>query len=134
MVIVAATSLRGREIPGRMSIEHCSAAVDGDGLADIDQRLRRLRRLLDADERGERIVGLELLFDLRELHELLGELVGIQRIERVLVLQLRGEQGEELLEVIRNTARAAWRWSLYPSCSVFWSTRPMWAPLPDLAL
>jgi hypothetical protein len=32
------------------------------------------------------------LLDLRELHELLGELVGVERIEWILVLQLRRQQ------------------------------------------
>ena len=48
---------------------------------------------------GELIVGLELLLDAGELDELLGELVGVQRIERVLVLQLRRQELQEGLEV-----------------------------------
>ena len=58
-----------------------------------------LRGLLQRDQRGELVVGFELLLDLRELHELRGELVGVERIERVLVLELRGEQRQEGLEV-----------------------------------
>ncbi len=87
-----------------MAVEPRGAAVDRDGLADEHQRLGRLRGLLDLHQRGELIVGLELLLDLRELHELLGELVGVQRIERVLVLQLRGQQQQEGLEIVRDAA------------------------------
>ena len=39
--------------------------------------------------------GLHLLLDAGELHELLGELIGVERIERVLVFQLRGQQLQE---------------------------------------
>src|SRR6185295_20082386 len=44
----------------------------------------------------------DLLLDRGELHELLGELVGVERIERVLVLQLRGEKLQERVEVLRD--------------------------------
>jgi hypothetical protein len=74
-------------------------------LPDIAERLRRLRRLLQRDQGLELCVRLELLFDLCELHELLRELVGVQRIERVLVLQLRGQQLQEGGEVARERSR-----------------------------
>ena len=45
------------------------------------------------------------MFDAGELHELLGELVGVERIQRILVLELRGEQRQKGLEVIRNSRR-----------------------------
>ena len=35
------------------------------------------------------------LLDAGELHQLLGELIGVERVQRVLVLQLRGEQLQE---------------------------------------
>jgi cell division protein FtsI/penicillin-binding protein 2 len=47
-------------------------------------------------------IGLELLFHAGELHQLLGELVGVQRIERVLVLELRGQDREERVKVLRD--------------------------------
>ena len=40
-----------------------------------------------------------MLLDPGELHELLGELVGVERIERVLVLELRGQQRQKGLEI-----------------------------------
>ena len=67
--------------------------------ADKASAVRRLRGLLQRNQRGELIVLLELLLDLRELHELLGELVGVQRIERVLVLELRRQQLQEGLKL-----------------------------------
>jgi len=42
------------------------------------------------------------LLDTRKLDELLGELVGVERIERILILQLRGQQRQEGLEVARD--------------------------------
>ena len=78
------------------------AAVDGDRVSDIDQRLSRLRALLDFDQRLELIVLLELLLDAGKLHELRGELVGVERIQRVLVLQLRRQQRQEGLEIVRE--------------------------------
>ena len=38
------------------------------------------------------LLALPLLLDAGELHQLLGKLVGVERIERVLVLQLRRQQ------------------------------------------
>jgi len=55
--------------------------------------------LLQRDQRGQLIVGLELLLDRSELHQLLSELVGVQWIERILVLQLRRQQCQEGLKV-----------------------------------
>ena len=72
--------------------ERRGVAVDRHGLTDILERLGRLRGLLQRHQRGKLVVGLELLLDLGELHELGGELVGVERIERVLVLELRREQ------------------------------------------
>ena len=74
-------------------------AIDHRGLADEAQCLRRLRGLLHRDQGRQVFVGLELLLDAGELHQLLGELVGVERIERVLVLQLGRQQGQEALEV-----------------------------------
>ena len=43
---------------------------------------------------------MQLLLDAGELHELRSELVGVERIERVLVLQLGGQQRQEGLEIV----------------------------------
>src|SRR5713226_7919179 len=86
--------------PARCSFSHGrSAAVDHRGLADKTERLRRLGGFLQRDQRGQLIVGLELLFHPCELYQLLGELVGVQRIKRVLVLQLRRQQRQKRLKV-----------------------------------
>ena len=53
-------------------------------------------------ERVQRVVGFQLLLDRRELHELLRELVGVERIERALVLQLRRQEKQEGIEVLRD--------------------------------
>ena len=55
--------------------------------------------LLQRDQRGQRIVGVDLLLDTGEFDELLGELVGVERAERVLILQLGRQQLQEALEV-----------------------------------
>ena len=44
-----------------------------------------MRRLLQRNQRGERVVGVELLLDAGEFDQLLGELVGVERIERILI-------------------------------------------------
>ena len=69
---------------------------------------------LQRNERGQLVVLLELLLDLRELHELLGELVGVERVERVLVLELRRQQCQEGLEIRREPSRCPSR--LCPWC------------------
>jgi hypothetical protein len=45
------------------------------------------------------------LFDAGKLHELCGKLVGVERIERVLILQLRRQQRQEGLEVVGDARR-----------------------------
>src|SRR5262249_5664507 len=75
------------EAPGGVAVrERRGLAVDRDGLTDEGEGGRRLRGLLDRNEGRELVVLLELLLVLRERHELLSELVGVERIERVLVL------------------------------------------------
>ena len=61
-------------------------AVDCRGRAEEAHRRGGLVGLLQRDQRGELRVHVDLLLDARELHQLLGELVGVERIERVLVL------------------------------------------------
>ncbi len=55
--------------------------------------------LLQRNQRLQVGIHVDLLLDRGELDELLGELVGIERIERILVLQLRGEEREEFIEI-----------------------------------
>jgi hypothetical protein len=82
-----------------------AVTIDRDFLADKAQRLGRLGSLLQRHQGGELGVGLELLLDLSELHELLRELVGVERTGRVLVLELRREQRQEGLEIAGNRVR-----------------------------
>ena len=119
MLTVAGGGL-GHRRDSRWRVPLDSGAVapsTADRLADELERGGVLRGLLQRDQRGELVVGLELLLDLRELHELRGELVGVERIERVLVLELRGEQRQEGLEVAGDACpcprrwRWPWRWS-----------------------
>ena len=93
--------------PNGLAVGHGGGvAADGHGLADIRQRLGRLRGLLQRNQRRQRVVGVELLLDAGEFNELLGELVGIQRIEWVLVLQLRRQQLQEALKVAGDLLRS----------------------------
>jgi hypothetical protein len=45
------------------------------------------------------IVAAKLLLDAGERNELLRELIGIERLKRILVLQLRGQQRQKRLEI-----------------------------------
>lgn len=47
-------------------------------------------------------MGFHLLLDLRELHELLRELIGVEWVQRVLVFQLRRQQLQECSEIAGN--------------------------------
>jgi len=71
-------------------------------IADELQRRSGLLRLLQRDHGGERRVGIDLLLDRGKLHQLLGELVGIERRGRILVLQLGGQQLKEFVEIARQ--------------------------------
>src|SRR6202034_1127507 len=68
-------------------------------LADEAERRGRLRGLLQGYQRRQGVVGVELLLDAGEFNQLLGELVGVERIERILVLQLRRQQGQKALKI-----------------------------------
>jgi hypothetical protein len=50
----------------------------------------------------EFLVGIDLLFDARECNQLVRELGRVHRVQRVLILQLRGKQGQELVEIRRK--------------------------------
>jgi hypothetical protein len=56
---------------------------------------------------AEHVVGPDRLLDAGELHQLLGELRGIERRKRILALQLRGQQLEEVVEVVGQSDAAA---------------------------
>jgi hypothetical protein len=50
---------------------------------------------LHGNQRLQIGVHVDLLLDRSKLDELLGELVGVERIERILILQLRGQQARK---------------------------------------
>src|SRR5215208_5159723 len=75
-------------------------AVGRDLHADEARRVRGRRGLDRRQEGRERGVRFQLLLDRGELHELLRELVGVERVERALVLELRREQHQEGIEVL----------------------------------
>jgi len=58
-----------------------------------------LRSLLQRDQGGQRIVGVDLLLDAGELDQLLSKLVGVERAQRILILQLSRQQLQEALKV-----------------------------------
>ena len=70
-----------------------------DGMADERQSRDRLVRRLQRYEIGQLAVGVDRLLNLAERDELAGELIGIERRERVLILELRRQQGQESLEI-----------------------------------
>ena len=75
--------------------------VDGlDRRADEIDQGRNLVGLLQLQQLFQVGVGENLLLDTGEGHELGGELVGVQRIERILVLQLGHQQVEEPAEFL----------------------------------
>ena len=88
------------ELPCRLAVGECGGtAVDDRRLADEAERLGRLRGLLQGNQRCQRVVGVELLLDAGEFDQLLGELVGVERAERILVLQLGRQQLQKALKV-----------------------------------
>ena len=92
-----------RHLPsGRAVGQRGGGARHVDLLADKIESGGVLCGLLQRDQGAELGVGFELLLDLRERHELRGELVGVERREWVLVLELRGQQGQEGLEISRQ--------------------------------
>ena len=88
-------------------------AADRDGGTDELQCRGRLRGLLHRDQRLHVGVHVDLLLDRGEFDQLLSELTGIERGERILVLQLRGQQLEKGIEIAGESAAmrhclAAW--------------------------
>jgi hypothetical protein len=63
--------------------------------------------LLQVDETLQIGVRVDLLLDRSEFDQLLRELIGIERIERILVLQLRGQQLQERIEITGQLLRGA---------------------------
>src|SRR5205823_8590255 len=75
------------------------AAVEADALAEQVQERGAAAVLRLACQLVEAVVHAGQLLELRELRELRGQLVGLERRERVLMLELRDEQLQELLLV-----------------------------------
>src|SRR4029077_8038433 len=94
-----------RRAAGRL-VQRRGVAVDSDVGADQLQRLQRFRTLLHRDQRLQVRVHVDLLLDGRELDQLLGELIGVERIERILVLQLRGQEFQEGIEIAGQLLRS----------------------------
>ena len=61
--------------------------------------------MTERDQRLQIVVGVDLLLDAGELHELLRELVGVHRAQRILVLQLRRQQRQERVEIAGELLR-----------------------------
>jgi hypothetical protein len=74
--------------------------ADVDGLADIADRVRRLPGELQVDEVLEALALVDGLLDAGELDELGHELGRFERRERVLVLELGGQQHQEGVEIL----------------------------------
>ena len=68
-------------------------------LADQRRGGGQLGRLFQAQQALQVLVHGDLLFYRGELHQLIGHLVSIQRIGRALVLDLRGQQRQEGIEI-----------------------------------
>jgi hypothetical protein len=78
-----------------------SNANDAGAPEKAQRHLRRGARER-AQQGVEPLVGLDLLLDAGELRELSHELGAVQRLQRVLVLQLRGHQPKEHVVVLRD--------------------------------
>ena len=87
---------------------NAAGEVDRPPVVGIDERrLDDLIALIDVghtrqcelDQLRQTRIGVDLLFHARELHQLGGELVGVQRACRILISQLRHQQFEEVAEI-----------------------------------
>jgi hypothetical protein len=91
----------GREVPdGRLLVALDSVAVLPPTVTVEPTRLQRrggFGALLHGNQRLQIGVHVDLLLDRSKLDELVGELVGVERIERILILQLRGQQATRVL-------------------------------------
>ena len=74
-------------------------AADGDGRADQLQCRGCLGRLLHGDEALQVGVHVDLLLDRSKFDQLLRKLIGIERIEWILILQLRRQELQERIEI-----------------------------------
>ena len=79
--------------------------LDRDGRTEELHRLGRLGGLLQRNQGLQVRVLVDLLLDRGEFDELLGELVGVERGERILVLQLRGQQLQKRIEIAGDLLR-----------------------------
>ena len=100
MVIVAVAGLVPLIVHVASPLARLAPEPLTDGRADESQRLRCLRGLLQRYQGAREFVfDLDLLLDLRELDQLRRELVGVDRAQRILVLQLRRQQLQERREI-----------------------------------
>jgi len=91
----------------RLGIDHLGArSVHRHRGAHEVERLGGLRALLQRHHGLQLRVHVDLLLDPANETSCWGELVGIERIERILVLELRGEQLEKGVEVACDRVRA----------------------------
>src|SRR5690606_31074976 len=85
--------------PAGLAVLEAGGGPDGGGvLADILGGAGQAVALLGAEQAGQQVVGQKLLLDAGHLGQLGGEFVGIDRRQRILVLQLGGQQRQEGLE------------------------------------
>ena len=75
-------------------------AIRLDHLSDILNGAERHRVLLQRHQAFEVLVLLHLLFDAGEQNQLISELVRIERRQRILELELRRQDGKEVVQII----------------------------------
>src|SRR3546814_12684357 len=87
-----------------------SDVCSSDLLADVIDGTERHAVLLQRDELFQILVLLDLLFDAGKQHELIRKLVGVERRHRVLELELRRQESQEVVATSRKQiGRALWR-------------------------
>ena len=83
---------------------HFGAGIS-DIHADIAEADGGCRVQLQGEKVIELLVGVDLLFNAGESDQLLGKLCRVHRVQRILVLQLRRQQGQELVKVRAQRGR-----------------------------
>ena len=88
---------------GRATVfEHRQIAFHFDRLTEEANRAEALRRLLQGDQIVD-LVGLRnLLLELAELHQLVGEFRRVRRRQRILMLQLGRKHEQKIVEIFRQ--------------------------------
>src|SRR5690606_28544064 len=93
--------------PGGLAVLEPDRRPGGGGVAaDVLGGVAQAAGLVGLQQGGQQVVGQQLLLDPGHLGQLGGELVGVHRRQRVLVLQLRGQQRQEGLEIARQHGAA----------------------------